>query len=239
MFFNKTKDSLLSSANSKFSIGDFQGAIKLYKEYIKKCTGEKDQNYLGALQNLGVCHKKLADFDIALIYYEQALDLSRKIKSAVEEASASSNIAIIYKNQGSELIKSGKLKEAKEKFTKSEELFNQAIELDLEMDNIEGVASSLLNLGNLYKNDFKNSQAMSVFKKSIEYSKKIDNDLILGSALCGIGNVHLQVEEYDMAIEKYQEALLILQSTSNYDTRWLINLTQANLQKAIQQKNSK
>lgn len=232
MFFNKNIDLIFQYANLKFNIGDFQGSKKLYTEYIKKFAGEKDFNYLVALQNLGICHKKIANFDTALRYYEQSLELSRKLNLKGEEANALSNIAVILKNQGSEMFRDGKFKEAKEKFTKAEALFSQALEVDLEMENYNGVASDLLNLGNLYKNQLMNSKAMGAFKKCIEYSKKISNEKLIGAALCGIGNVHLQVEEYDEAIEKYQTALSILQSTSQYDTQWLINLTQSNMQKA-------
>jgi len=242
-FLSKGEDgeSTLRSANSKFSRGDFRGSIKQYKKYIGRHVGEQDLEFLGVLQNLGVCHKKIGDFDNAIKYYEQALLLARELKIVqpsgeetikAEEANALSNIGVILKSQGQELWGKGRRKEADEKFKRAEEYLDQAMGIDLAMENYKGVASSLLNLGNLYKNQLMNSKAIGAFKKCIEYSEKIQDKVLMGSALCGIGNVHLQVEEFDEAIEKYQAALSILASTSQYDTQWLIDLTQANMKKA-------
>lgn len=231
MLFKINKKEILASANIIYHKGDFKGAIKLYEEYIK-ITKDKDLIYLSALQNLGVCYKKIYDVDTAMKYYKQALDLSRKIISKEEEASALSNIAVILKNQGAEMFKEGKIKESYEKFTKAEELFDQATDVDLEIENYDGVASDLLNLGNLYKNQLDNSKALGAYNKCIEYSKKAKNLRTIGAATCGIGNIHLQVGEYDAAIEKYKDALGILDLTSQYDSQWLINLTKSNIRYA-------
>lgn len=225
---NKT---VLASATIKYNQGDFKGSIKLYEEYINLAE-EKDSIYLSVLQNLGVCYKKISDVDIALKYYKQALDLSRKLNCKEEEASALSNIAVVMKNQGAEMFEEGKIKESNEKFSNAEELFDQAMDVDLEIENYDGVASDLLNLGNLYKTRLQNSKAIGAYNKCIEYSKKTNNLRTIGSAICGIGNIHLQVGEYDEALEKYQAALGILATTSQYDTQWLINLTQSNIRKA-------
>jgi tetratricopeptide (TPR) repeat protein len=232
---------VVHEAQIAFQQGDFHRAAERFTTYVGMHPEPTSLELVAALQSLGVCHKKLGQLDSAFECYGRALELSRAIQRAdgtvespakAEEASALSNMGVVLKEQGRILSERKQGVASLAKYKLAEQHFDEALEIDLLLEDHAAVASDLLNLGNLQLRDLaagSSAKAKASFEECLRYSVQVGRIDLIGAAVCGIGNVHRALGEYSKAAAKYREALSKLTKSSEYHTQWLVDLTTKNL----------
>lgn len=107
-------------------------------------------------------------------------------------------------------------------FQQSRQLFTQALQIAIKLDEPAMISDSHVDLGISAKaiEDYKT--ALTHYSKSLELTRNLKDSQAIGLALKSVGMVHLKLEEYQTAITYFEEALLNYQkytSTEHYDPR--------------------
>jgi tetratricopeptide (TPR) repeat protein len=98
--------------------GEYAEALDNYKEALTLEDNDYDRSYI--LYNMGLIHASNGDHDLALEYYQQAIDLNPRMPQGLN------NIAVIYHYKGEQTDDA----EAKEEFyTQATEYWVRAIRL--------------------------------------------------------------------------------------------------------------
>lgn len=135
------------------------------------------------------------DFDLALIEYENALELFKELKDTTYIQSAYNNIGAVY------TVKEDYLNSL-ENYLKGYAFVKEGASFDKLTNSTERIQNYLIiliNLGNTYYDmeDFKN--AKSFYSKVVDGSEKIADDKMLEKALFNLSNSEMQLNELQTA----------------------------------------
>lgn len=167
----------------KFMLHDYSSSIKDYEEalnifenlYVEKQEPFLAERKAAAYNNIAGIHLQQGDFDTALLYYKNALEMTHVNKNEVYESTLSNNIGICYLEKKSfdladhYFIKSLSIRKAKGDkrgqaqclnnlgknqvmqghFQKALDFFKQALDLGKEIHHAESILISLESLSNL------------------------------------------------------------------------------------------
>lgn len=180
---------------------DYEKARNLIrKSTILSKNKDNDVNVRSMIVN-GMIYTRLGQLDSAIVQYDNAEALAKKINNKKYIAKILSNKAIINSMQGENSV--------------AESMFKKALQLGLETNDKEMISGSYLNLGVVSMNAGKYQQAKDFYTKATDYYKRnnIKEDLILGYQ--NLGNINYYMEKYSDAIEMYQQSLLIAKELGN------------------------
>ncbi|OFY66768.1 MAG: hypothetical protein A3H98_12195 [Bacteroidetes bacterium RIFCSPLOWO2_02_FULL_36_8] len=138
----------------------------------------------------------------SLPYFQQALELSQKIKHSKSEANCYNDIGYVQQNLSN-------YPKALDNFLKS-----LRIRDSLGMENTKGYAINLNNIGVVYQYLSEYDRALEFYQRSLSiyYFLGMENSKVYANSLNNIGNVYGEKGEYDLALEFYQRGLRILES---------------------------
>jgi len=109
-------------------------AKELYKKALSIFQSIKDEYGIArCLNNLGVAHAEMGDYQSAIHHYDQALELHRKNKDNIGEGSVLNNLGEISRFRGN--------------YDEAEKLYRESLRKDLERGDRYGVALCWGNLG--------------------------------------------------------------------------------------------
>jgi signal transduction histidine kinase len=175
--------------------------------------GAKEFNIIPLLatvsNSLGLIFFHLRDSEKALHYYTLAAGYNQQTKNLMVEADILNNMAMVYRRQ--------------ERFDKSIDIFNQAIDIRLEHfpGDIKRLGHCYSNLAEAELNSNKIEDAMRHFINAVEcYNKLEDNLEHLQRQYCQIAIAALQMDDDELALEylhKYDENEKILGTEINKD----------------------
>ena len=250
------------SAQLDKALSSFEEAIDCF---------EQQNNYslsLETLLSLGRTHRDLGHFDKAAEAFLQSLYLAQTLHDLNSEVNAMNLLASVYDAQGQVALALKYLKEslalaeqhqltekhltilnniggmyhalgnypnALEALTKANQL------IQITGKNTRNEAVNLMRLGHLYQdmNDF--TAALDFYIKSRDLSKIINDRLIETSSLNNLSNLHMQSQNWQLAKEGFEEALLTAQQNGlkqfeidNLDGLGQVHLALGNYQEAIQ-----
>jgi len=174
----------LNENNSKKSLKD-ASKIKLDKEYndiVRKLFLENSR----LLELYG-------KWDYALQILEEALEISKSKDKIYGE---------LLDSIGSILINKGDYKLASEKL-------NQALEIQNELGDRSGIATTLHNIGNIHQSKGDYEDAFEKYNEALEIINELGDRSRIATTLHNMGNIHQSKGEYDVALDKYNEALEI------------------------------
>ncbi|WP_244156158.1 tetratricopeptide repeat-containing sensor histidine kinase [Maribacter ulvicola] len=144
--------------------------------------------------------KLLGTFNIdstALRYIEQR-SLSKKYYTG--QAYALNNLGDIYRNQSS--------------YSKSLDLYQEALKASVDADNIECKVYSLNMISTVYRHTDAFNSALDYSQDALELAETVTNpstglkrSIII--ALNNIGGIYQMLEQYELAIEKYEKAMFL------------------------------
>jgi serine phosphatase RsbU (regulator of sigma subunit) len=126
----------------------------------------------------------------------------RKIKSANEQerrvyllykASATSNKAYMYEDYGD--------------IIKAIECYMEALKIQEQIKDLEGVANTYLNLGVVYSNQDNKEKAFEFYNKAYAIQLKINYKIGAAYSLNNIGNFYEEKNDYNKALEYYFKSL--------------------------------
>lgn len=148
-----------------------------------------------ALGNIGNIYHNLGKPDEALEYYQQALEINRKLGYEQGAAHNLNNIGTLYNELG-------KPDEA----LKCQE---EALEISRKFKDEQAIANSLANIGTIYTDSGKPEEALKLFQDTLEINKKNKYQEGIANVFNNIGLAHSKLRETEQALDYYQKALKI------------------------------
>lgn len=192
----KPVDETLAKANTLVEQQNFPEAINQFKRCIEeenKFPSPDQDKISGCLNDIGTCYHKLSNFQEAIRWYNQALEVDRKLGNI-------DNISIRYSNIGFAYRKLGR-------YDSALLYYDKALTLNIEIGDGESIAKTLNNLGSLYHQMARYDSTIYYFQRSLEIKKNIGDSSGVAITLNNIGLVYNAWQKYDKAIEYFNEAL--------------------------------
>ena len=170
--------------------GFYRQTAELYEQIIKGSQQEQ-VCHRNSLINLGSCFISLGQYEKAISYYQQSLEIE-------EEMSNRRGIAISLGNLGLSYYFLGQ-------YEKAITHYQQSLEIEEEMGNRQGVAISLGNLGDFYLSLGQYEKAIAHYQQYHDISEEIGYWQGVAISLCGLGNCYRNLGQYEKAIAHYQQ----------------------------------
>ncbi|CAF1233099.1 unnamed protein product [Adineta steineri] len=184
-------------------IGQFNKAKELYNVLLEQTSEESEKAHYH--NQLGSVHSNQGDYEKAIWYYEQALEIREKAlpSNHPDLASSYNNIGGVYDNMG-------EYPKALSYYEKALEIFQKTLP-----SNHPSLATSYNNIGLVYDKMRECSKALSSHEKALEIWQKTlpSNHPDLGTSYNNIGLVYTKMREYSKALSYYEKALEIFQKT--------------------------
>ncbi|NPA68271.1 MAG: tetratricopeptide repeat protein [Chlorobi bacterium] len=231
------------------SAQDYNAEADSLREALKNC--KQDTSRVNILLKIGKIYAHKIP-DTALVYYQKALEISKKKNLKHEKAISLNKLGTYYFYTGdydkafkyySEAVKlfkelGDKKREAKNiknmgvvcslksENKKALNYYNESLRIYEEINDTLGIAKNLLNIGSLYSTLSVFDKALQYFQKSFkvftETGSKYGMSLTLGNA----ADVFVSRSDYDKALEYYQKALQISKDAGNIreEARYLGNI---------------
>lgn len=157
-------------------------------------TGDRRQEG-NALGNLGLACADLSELRKAIIYYEQALFISRELGDQHGEGNALGNLGTAYKDLGERIKAIG--------------YYEQQFAIACNIGDRRGEANALGSLGNAYKELDESLKAICYHEQCLVIHREIGDRLGEGNALGNLGIAHLRLRETSKAIAYHEQDLAI------------------------------
>ena len=148
-----------------------------------------------ALGNIGNIYHNLGKPDEALEYYQQALEINRKLGYEQGAAHNLNNIGTIYNELG--------------KHDEALKCQEEALEISKKFKDEQAIANSLTNIGIIYTDSGKPEEALKLFQEVLEINNKNKYQEGIANVFNNIGLAHSKLRETDQALDYYQKALKI------------------------------
>jgi tetratricopeptide (TPR) repeat protein len=165
----------------------------------------------------GQIFARVSEFEKAIRYFEQALDIAREIGHKQGEGSSLGVLGIAYRSLG--------------EYDKAIDYFEQALDIAKEIGHKQDEGRHLDNLGNAYHDLGEYRKAIDCFEQALSIARKIGDKQGEGIWLGNLGGTYGSVGEYRKAIDYSVQALFILRPRLG-DGHPLVKLFAENLSKA-------
>ncbi|CAF0851699.1 unnamed protein product [Adineta steineri] len=186
-----------------FKIGQFNKAEELYTVLLEQTSDEgKKATYYN---QLGYTKDQKGDYENAIWYHEQALEILQKNLPSNHHALADSynNIGLVYTKTG--------------EYSKALSFYENALEIRQKTfpSNHPDLADSYNNIGMVYANMGEYSKALSFYEQGLTIREKTlpSNHPDLATSYNNTGGVYDGMKEYSKALSFYEKALEIQQKT--------------------------
>ncbi|BAY16432.1 hypothetical protein NIES21_22600 [Anabaenopsis circularis NIES-21] len=186
--------------------GYYIDRVELYGQLVIKWQEIDDRenwNYRAALTSLGNAYNSLGEYQRAIEFHQQCLEISREIGDRNGVGSSLNNLGNAYNSLG--------------EYQRAIDFYQQSLEISREIGDRLGVGSSLNNLGNAYKSLGEYQRAIEFFQQSLEIFMEINDRDGVGRSLGNLGNAYRSLGEYQRAIDFYQQSLEIFREIGARD----------------------
>ncbi|MEH2273047.1 MAG: tetratricopeptide repeat protein, partial [Nostoc sp.] len=161
-------------------------------------TGERENSkYWVALTSLGHAYDYLGQYQQAIEFQQQSLEIAREIGAhdRFEEAISLGNLGLIYNSVG--------------QYQQAVEFHQKALEIARKTGTPDVEANSLGHLGLAYRSLGQYQQAIEFYQQQLKITKEIGDRNGEGRSLGDLGNAYQFIGQYQQAIEFYQQQLKI------------------------------
>ncbi|MEH2408655.1 MAG: tetratricopeptide repeat protein [Nostoc sp.] len=175
--------------------GYYIDQVELYGQLVSKWPeiGDRENwNYRAAVTSLGNAYNSLGQYQRAIEFHQQSLQISREIGDRNSEGRSFNNLGNAYKSLG--------------QYQRAIEFHQQSLEIKREIGDRNGEGKSLGNLGNAYKSLGQYQRAIEFHQQSWEISREIGDRNGEGKSLIGLGNAYNSLGQYQRAIEFSQQS---------------------------------
>jgi tetratricopeptide (TPR) repeat protein len=148
-----------------------------------------------ALGNIGNIYHNQGKPDEALEYYQQALEINKKLGYEQEIAHNLSNIGTVYNELG--------------KHDEALKFQEEALGINQKIEDEPGIANSLNNIGVVYNDSGKTEEALKFYQEALEINRKMGYEEGIANVINNIGLTYSKLREINLALNYYQEALKI------------------------------
>jgi CHAT domain-containing protein/tetratricopeptide (TPR) repeat protein len=171
-------------------------ASECFRQAIER--GENSHNKAAWLGSLGQCMAELAQFDLALKYYEQAFELAKAGQNVVSQA-------ICRGSAGNAFFE-------KEEFERAAASYVEAIELSKAAQDVPRQGIWLGNLSNAYRKLGQNQKAIETCEEALSVAQTLGDKHSEAAHLDTLGECHMATGAMDKALASYEKALKLSQS---------------------------
>ncbi|MEH2151736.1 tetratricopeptide repeat protein, partial [Nostoc sp.] len=171
-------------------------------------TGERENwKYRAALTNLGNAYLLLGQYQQAIEFHQQCLNIAREIGDRNTQGKSLANLGNAYNSLG--------------QYERAIEFFQQSLDIAREIGDRNTQGLSLMNLGNAYFFLGQYQQAIEFLQQSLEIAREIGNRNSEGKSLASLGNAYFFLGQYQQAIEFLQQSLEIARKIGDHNTEGL------------------
>lgn len=193
-------DSIFNLGGAYFDTEDFDNALAYHKEALNY-RNEKDLDYADNLNMIGYDYEEQGEFEKSAEYFEEALDIIKKIEGARSEEYLKNlyYLGFVYE-------KAKNYVEAKNCYEKAVELIKTHIG-----ESHPYYAEALNKLANMYFKCGNENKSLTLRMKALNLIKTIvgDNHIYYASNLKNIADIYLKKGDYARAEKMYLEELEI------------------------------
>jgi signal transduction histidine kinase len=184
----------LKSGEALNFLSDYEPAlVELKLAYSLSLSLDSVQLQINSARNLGNVYWNKGDFDLALTYYFNSLDISRKAGNMEGVAAALSNIGIIYQ-------------EIRD-FEKALDYYKQSEKVAETNHFTRLLSSAYNNVGDAYMAEGIYDSALFYFQKSLAHFTIDDTKFSVGIYLGNIAEVYLKTDSLEKARKYFLESL--------------------------------
>ncbi|CAF0827533.1 unnamed protein product [Adineta steineri] len=184
-------------------IGQFNKAEELYNVLLEQTSDEGEKAYY--YHKLGAVHYNQSNYEKAISYYEQGLEVQKKTlpTNHSDLAESFNDIGLVYDSIG-------EYSKALSSHEKALDIWQKTLP-----SNDPLLATSYNNIGNVYDSLGEYSKALSSHVKALEIRQKTlsSNHPDLAISYGNIGLVYRKMGEYSKALSFYEKALEIQEKT--------------------------
>jgi predicted ATPase/class 3 adenylate cyclase len=172
----------------------YDAALQHYEQSlsIRRSLGD-ERGTAATLNNLGLVHRRQANFEKARPLLFEALLLFRKLGQDRAVAACLNNLASVQVAHGD--------------YRAAEESAREAMQLFQRIGDQLGVAASLGELGNLAFNEGDTDRAKSFYEESLALSRGLGEKVGIIDCLQNLGNIMVVQRNYESARVLYEESL--------------------------------
>lgn len=152
---------------------------------------------MGNLGSLGRIYRLLRQYEQAIKFHEQALNIAHEIGNPGGKIHQLSHLGLIYRGLS--------------RFERAFEYFEQALAIARKVDDRKEVASQLAHLGFIYYTLGQIEQAIEFFTEALTIDREVGNHRGEGVHLNDLGRAYHALGQFELAIKFYEEALTITQ----------------------------
>ena len=173
--------------------GCYKECIQLYSRLL----GKLDQYWDGiCLNGLGNVYHSQGEYDKAMEYYQQRLQIAQEIGDRSGEGNSLGNLGNVYNSQG--------------EYDKAMEYYQQSLQIAQEICDRSGEGRALGNLGETLFKLEKYAASLEYSQAALEIFKQIENPHHQGIVLINVAEAHQHLGNLDAARQYCDEALAIL-----------------------------
>ncbi len=148
-----------------------------------------------SLNNIGNIQDELKNYDLALKYLGQALELKELTNDKKGAAGTRENMATVYSKKG--------------EFEKALELYKEILEFRKSKGEEAGMSTTLMNIGYGYEKLGRFQNALDYYSQSLKLLYKLDDNRNLSTCLNNIGDIYYAMGKFDQAIDSSAKSLEI------------------------------
>jgi len=179
-------------------------AIDYYRiaaEIIKEIEGENSEEYASRISDIGYCFYSLDIFEIAISYYNQALNIFNNTGNIEEISNQLNNLGTVFFTWGN--------------YSLALENFSRTLRYDMERKDSTALAISYNNIGKVYEVWGYYDLAIEHYIKSISFLGENGSEPKKAIRMSNIGTSYFRKNDFDKALEYLYKALKIDQQLDN------------------------
>ena len=189
---------LLSMGRVEIRSGNPQGALDNLNRALTLAIQLENQEQRGlTLQVLAVAYQLLNKPDDALGYFQQSLEVKRRLNDKLGIADSLGGIAQVQASKGQMAL--------------ALKTHLEAIQIRREIGDKKGLGDSLIDLGDVYSRLGQYDEVLKKTKEALEIEHEVGNKTNEALALNDIGNAYLAKGQYEDARTYFEKALRLRQ----------------------------
>jgi serine phosphatase RsbU (regulator of sigma subunit) len=153
-----------------------------------------EPGYSRALNLSGNLHESFGDYEKALRFCLQSLDLSAGMNDQESEAETCSQLGLIYTRLNN--------------YPKALEYYNTSLKIREKMNDVSGMASSFNRIGMVMRLTREYEESLKFYNQSLEIRIRNNYSTSVPWTLLGIASTYEEMQQYPKALEFYEKGMI-------------------------------
>lgn len=183
-------------------------SLLYYGNFIQEKSVELvyPQGEILGLRLKGIYEEYRNNYDKAIGYYLQTLDLSKQQKLLAYELAANNDLAYVYT-----IIK---------QHQNAKNLYLNSIDLAIRKNSVKSLFDAYTNTGGIYNQLGKPDSALHFLKKGFDFAKSVKPEPEMSSLYNNLGNVYFGKRQYDSALIYFRKNYMHHVTENNISLLW-------------------